>query len=78
MKLHVEFFWDDEAHNWGFRVPSLHIIGGGQKMREEAEQAAIEAIEYALEPLDEDIDPENEIVYFDVQVTAAKVKAPAS
>jgi len=29
--LRVEFFFDEEASNWHFRVPALHINGGGQQ-----------------------------------------------
>jgi hypothetical protein len=29
--LRVEFFFDEEASNWHFRVPALHINGGGQR-----------------------------------------------
>ena len=27
--LRVELFFDDEASNWHYRVPALHINGGG-------------------------------------------------
>jgi hypothetical protein len=77
LKLRVEFFYDDESHNWGFRVPSLHIIGGDET-RGKAETMALEAIDFALEPSDDEIDNDvTEIVYFDVQVTPAKVETPA-
>src|SRR5258708_27772761 len=33
----VELFHDDEAGNWHYRVPALHINGGGTATREEAE-----------------------------------------
>jgi len=52
--LHVEYYYDDEAQHWGFRVPSLRIIGGGQPTREEAEEAAREAILFTLEADDLD------------------------
>ena len=28
-RLRVELFWDEEASNWHYRVPALHINGGG-------------------------------------------------
>ena len=46
--LRVEFFWDDEARNWHYRVPALHINGGGTASREQAEAEATEAIAFAL------------------------------
>lgn len=36
--LRVEFFFDDEASNWHFRVPALHINGGGVATRADAER----------------------------------------
>ena len=48
MQLRVEYIYDPESRNWGFRVPSLGIIGGANT-REEAERAADDAIAYALE-----------------------------
>ena len=35
--LRVELFFDQEANNWHYRVPALHINGGGAPTREEAE-----------------------------------------
>ncbi len=49
MDLRVEYYYDDEARHWGFRVPSLRIIGGGQETRAEAEDAARDAILFTLE-----------------------------
>ena len=31
--LRVELFFDDEASNWHYRVPALHINGGGSPSR---------------------------------------------
>jgi len=77
MKLRVEFYYDDESHNWGFRVPALHIIGGDDT-REKAEKMALEAIDFALEGVPQDFRHEtDEVAYFDVQVRPAKVEAPA-
>lgn len=48
LQLRVEYARDLESRNWSFRVPSLGIVGGSET-REEAEQAAVAAIGYALE-----------------------------
>jgi hypothetical protein len=77
MNLRVEFYFDPESRNWGFRVPSLRI-NGSSRTRQEAEKEVLEAINFALEPLDDEIDNDvDEVAYFDVQVTPAKVEAPA-
>ena len=34
--LRAEFFYDDESRNWHYRVPALHINGGGVESRERA------------------------------------------
>ena len=47
--LRVELFHDDEAGNWHYRVPALHINGGGTTTREEAEQDCLVAINFALQ-----------------------------
>ena len=47
--LRVELFHDDEAGNWHYRVPALHINGGGTATREEAERDSRAAIEFALQ-----------------------------
>ena len=44
MDLRVEYYYDDESRNWGFRVPALTIVSGGDDMRGEAEEHAREAI----------------------------------
>ena len=38
--LRVELFFDEEAGNWHYRVPALHINGGGTSTREDAERDA--------------------------------------
>ena len=47
--LRVELFFDEEAGNWHYRVPALHINGGGTPTRENAERDALSAIAFALE-----------------------------
>ncbi len=46
--LRVEYYYDEEAGNWGFRVPALTIVGGGDATRAEAEEHAREAILFTL------------------------------
>ncbi len=48
VRIDVEYYFDSESNNWGFVVPSLHIIGGADT-RDEAEQRAVDAIAFALE-----------------------------
>ena len=36
-RLRAEFLFDDEANNWHYRVPALHINGGGAATRKDAE-----------------------------------------
>ncbi len=45
--LQAELFHDDEARNWHYRVPELHINGGGTPTRAEAEQECRAAIAFA-------------------------------
>lgn len=45
----VEFFYDEESRNWGFVVESPSVVGGGDPTIEEAMRHAAEAIVFALE-----------------------------
>lgn len=45
-RLRAEFFFDDEAKNWHYRVPALNINGGGPPIREEAERQCMNAIAF--------------------------------
>jgi hypothetical protein len=47
--LRVELFYDEEASNWHYRVPALHINGGGTSTRADAERECLSAIAFALE-----------------------------
>src|SRR5260221_13931905 len=58
--LRVELFWDEEAGNWHYRVPALHINGGGTATREDAEREALSAISFALEGGPRGYDPSAE------------------
>src|SRR6266545_1147289 len=35
-ELRVELYLDEEARNWHYRVPALHINGGGTPTRQDA------------------------------------------
>ena len=70
-RLRVEFFVDDEAGNWHYRVPALHINGGGTATREDAERQCLDAIAFALEGDPRDFDGEAQAVALDVSVTSA-------
>ncbi len=69
--LRVELFFDEEAGNWHYRVPALHINGGGTQTRTDAEQECLLAIAFALEGNPEDYDPAAETVTLDVRVAPA-------
>ena len=69
--LRVELFYDSEADNWHFRVPALHINGGGASTREDAKRDSLEAISFALQGDPRDFDDEAEAVSFDVNVVPA-------
>ncbi len=69
--LRVELLFDDEAGNWHYRVPALHINGGGTATRADAEQECLSAIAFALEGDPADYDPAAETVTLDVRVAPA-------
>jgi hypothetical protein len=69
--LRIELFFDDESDNWHYRVPALHINGGGLPSRNDAEQDCLAAIAFALEGNPADYDPTAEALTLDVTVTPA-------
>ena len=69
--LRVELFHDDEAGNWHYRVPPLHINGGGMATREEAERDSLAAIEFALQGDSRDYDTSAEALTVDARVAPA-------
>jgi hypothetical protein len=69
--LRFELFYDDEADNWHFRVPALHINGGGALTREEAKHDSLEVISFALQGDPRDFDSDAEAVTFDVTLAPA-------
>ncbi len=70
-ELRVELFFDDEARNWHYRVPALHINGGGSATRADAERECLSAIAFALEGDPRDYDTDAETVTLDVSVAPA-------
>ncbi|HEY1622151.1 MAG TPA: hypothetical protein VGG25_31325 [Streptosporangiaceae bacterium] len=70
-ELRVEFFYDQDASNWHYRVPALHINGGGTPTRVTAEQECLTAIGFALEGDPRDYDSDAETLSVDVSVTPA-------
>ena len=69
--LRVELFFDEEAGNWHYRVPALHINGGGTPTRGDAERECLSAIAFALEGDPRDYDTDSETLAFDVNVAPA-------
>jgi predicted RNA binding protein YcfA (HicA-like mRNA interferase family) len=74
--LRVELFYDDEAGNWHYRVPALHINGGGHATREEAERGCLAAIEFALQGDPHDYDTSAQALTFDVSIAPAAWPRP--
>ena len=69
--LRVELFYDGEASNWHYRVPALHINGGGTSTRADAERECLSAIAFALEGDPREYDSDAETVNLDVKVAPA-------
>jgi len=70
MDLRVEYYYDPESKNWGFQVPSLHIIGGADT-REEAERQVLDAIDFMLETENEKpISPDSEVSFLNLNIQA--------
>jgi hypothetical protein len=70
-RLRAEFFLDDEANNWHYRVPALHINGGGAATREDAERQCLDAIAFALEGDPSEYDSDAQAVALEVSVGPA-------
>ena len=69
--LRVELFFDEEAGNWHYRVPALHINGAGTPTREDAERDCASAIAFALEGDSRGYDTDAETLTFEVNVAPA-------
>jgi hypothetical protein len=70
-RLRAEFFRDEEANNWHYRVPALHINGGGAATREDAERQCLDAIAFALEGDPSEYDSDAQAVALQVSVAPA-------
>lgn len=69
--LRVELFFDEEASNWHYRVPALHINGGGTPARQDAERECLAAIAFALEGDPSDYDRDAEALTLNLSVAPA-------
>ena len=69
--LRVELFFDDEARNWHYRVPALHINGGGSPSRAAAGRDCLDAIAFALEGYPREFDSDSEALTLDIIVAPA-------
>jgi len=73
MKLRVEYVYDEEASSWVFHVPGLHVVGGGDPTREDAEQHCMDAIAFTLESMGSEgtQGPLGHVVEYDVELRPA-------
>jgi hypothetical protein len=69
--LRAEFFFDDEANTWHYRVPVLHINGGGTPTREDAQRECLDAIAFTLEGNLSDYDSDTPAIALEVSVAPA-------
>jgi hypothetical protein len=69
--LRAEFFFDDEASTWHYRVPALRINGGGTATREDAQSECLAAIAFALEGNPSDYDSDTQAIALEVSVAPA-------
>ncbi|MGH8968112.1 MAG: hypothetical protein ACRDXB_22685 [Actinomycetes bacterium] len=69
--LRAELFFDDEARNWHYRVPALHINGGGAATREDAVRDCLEVIDFALAGDPADYDGAAQPLTLEVSITPA-------
>ncbi len=72
--LPVDVFYDRESRNWGFRVPALGIIGGGDT-RDDAIRSSRDAIAFTLEG--DDRTAEGERVYVRATLHLPATPTPA-
>ncbi len=66
--LRAEFFFDDEASTWHYRVPALYVNGGGAATRQDAERQCMDAIAFALEGDPNEYDSDSQAVALEVSV----------
>jgi hypothetical protein len=60
-----------KSSTWHYRVPALHINGGGTATREAAERECMDAIEFALEGDPSDYDSDTQVIALQVSVAPA-------
>jgi hypothetical protein len=61
----------DAATTWHYRVPALHINGGGMATREDAQRECLDAIAFALEGDPSEYDSNTQAVALQVSVAPA-------
>jgi hypothetical protein len=73
MKLRVDYVYDEEAGTWAFHVPGLHVVGGGDASRSEAERHCLEAIGFALESMagEGEVPAPGEVTEYEIQLVPA-------
>lgn len=59
------------ANTWHYRVPALHINGGGGATREDAERQCMDAISFALEGDPREYESDSQAVALEVSVAPA-------
>jgi hypothetical protein len=69
--LRAEFFFDDEASTWHYRVPALHSNGGGMATSEDAQRECLGAIAFAREGDPSGYDSDAQTITFEVSVGPA-------
>jgi len=69
--LRAEFFFDDEVSTWHYRVPALHINGGGSATLADTQHECMDAIAFALEGDPNEYDSNTQAVAFKVSVAPA-------
>jgi hypothetical protein len=69
--LRAEFFFDDEANTWHYRVPALHINGGGTATREDAQRECLDTIAFTLEGDPSEYDSDTQAIALEVSVAPA-------
>ncbi|MGH2394964.1 MAG: hypothetical protein ACRDGH_15985, partial [Candidatus Limnocylindria bacterium] len=67
----AEFFFDDEANTWHYRVPALHINGGGTATREDAQRECMDAIAFAPGGDPSEYDSDTQAIALEVSVAPA-------
>jgi hypothetical protein len=67
----AEFFFNDEANTWHYRVPALYINGGPTATREDAQRECMDAIAFAGEGDPSEYDSDTQAIALEVPVAHA-------